>query len=81
MRRSSMKKPRERKEDRHGLKDMFINRPGGDAGLIMSMVWGDSEAEFGEIAALEAKDRQRRRPDRFTNKIKPRTGGGGSRGS
>ncbi|QGN55908.1 hypothetical protein [Novosphingobium sp. Gsoil 351] len=55
---------------------MYINRPGGDAGLIMAGVWGDSEAEFGEIAALEAKDRQRRRPDRFTNKIKPRTGAG-----
>lgn len=81
MRRSSVSNPRERKEDRHGLRDMFINRPGGDAGLIMSAVWGDSEAEFGDIAVLEAKDRQRRCPDRFTNKIKPRTGGGGSRGS
>lgn len=81
MRRSSVSKPRERKEDRHGLKDMFINRPGGAAGLIMSMVWGDSEAEFAEIATLEAKDHQRRRPDRFTNKIKPWAGGGGSRRS
>lgn len=75
------KVPREKREPRHGLRDMFIDRPGGIAGQIMSMVWGDSEAEFAEIATLEAQDQQRRRPDRFTNKIKPRTGGGGTSGS
>lgn len=76
MRRSCVKS---RKEPRHGLKDMFIDRPGGDAGRIMSLVWGNSEAEFGEITMREAEDRQRRSPDRFTNKIKPRTGGKGPR--
>lgn len=81
MRRGSVKKPTERKEPRHGLRDMYVDRPGGVAGQIMSAVWGDSEAEFAEIATLEAQDQQRRRPDRFTNKIKPRTGGGGPSGS
>lgn len=71
MRRSSVKKPAVRKEARHGLRDMFIDRPSGEAGLIMSLVWGDSEAEFAKIVALEIKDLQRRHPDRFTNKIKP----------
>ncbi len=75
------KVPRAKREERHSLRDMFIDRPGGIAGQIMLAVWGSSEAEFAEIAALEAKDQQRRRPDRFTNKIKPRTGGGGNRGS
>lgn len=70
----TVKKVRQRKEARYGLKDMFVDRPNGDAGLIMAMVWGNSEAEFAEIVARELDDRQRRNPDTFTKKIKPRTG-------
>lgn len=74
MPRSSVKKPRERKDPPpYGLSDMFINRPGGDAGLIMSLVWGDSEADFGEIVMKELEDEQRRNPGKFVNKIAPKT--------
>lgn len=65
---------RKEREQRWGVWDMFVDRPTGDAGLVMLGVWGSSEAEFAEIVTLELKDEQRRHPDRFRNKIKPRNG-------
>ena len=74
-----MKKPGMQKDPRYGLKDMYIDRSGGDAGAIIAAVWGNSEAEFAEIVALEAAARQRRLPDRFIKKIVPWRGGKGKR--
>lgn len=65
------KRPRGPRAQQWGLRDMFIDRPDGDAGKIMAAVWGNSEAEFGEITAKEAKARQRKKPGRFIKKIAP----------
>lgn len=56
---------------RWGLRDMYADRPDGDAGKVMAGIWGSSEEEFGEITAKEAADRQRRNPGRFIKKIAP----------
>jgi hypothetical protein len=69
MRRSRLKKPRDQEEPRHGLRDMFVDRPAGDAGKVMLGVWGASEAEFGEIVLSEVSDLQAQLPDRFIWKI------------
>ena len=69
MRQSRVNKHSGRKEPRYGLKDMYIDRPGGDAGAIIAAVWGNSEAEFAEIVIREVEAEQRRYPGRFVNKI------------
>lgn len=59
--------------ERWSLRDMYIDRPKGEAGHIMASVWGRSEREFGEIVMKELEEEQRLNPDKFVNKIAPKT--------
>lgn len=74
MRRSRVKEPAEEEEARWGLEDMFVDRPGGDAGAIMAAVWGNSPAEYAEIVERDLATEQHNHPDRFVRKIGPRKG-------
>ena len=57
---------------RWSLRDIFEMRPDGEAGKVWDGVWGTSYAEYGEIAAREALDRQNASPDKHIRKIRPR---------
>jgi hypothetical protein len=56
------------REERWGLRDMYRDRPTGEAGQIYRMVWGNSLQEFEQIIEFE----QRQNPDKFFNKIGPK---------
>lgn len=57
---------------RWGLRDMYFDRPKGEAGQVMASVWGSSEREFGDIVMKELEEEQRRNPSKFVNKIAPK---------
>lgn len=57
---------------RWSLRDMYFDRPKGEAGQVMASVWGGSEREFGDIVMKELEEEQRRNPGKFVNKIAPK---------
>jgi hypothetical protein len=66
------KRVRTPRDERWGLRDMFRNRPGGDAGKVMAGVWGTSLKDFDRAIEYEMELEQARNPGKFVDKIGPK---------